>query len=618
MHWPLAAALWAAINAAFLWAGMLVYIAAHSNFRKTLRRRSAGRAFLLAPVLFLPAYAATFVITNLLWYPGLGVNWRALAPLAEIVDLRLWADALRVPYLVALLGALWRAIPQPAGRDARQPAESAPGELPAQSGALALASGFDLFTASRFLTFTVAAGLVNAMIGSFLLLRLPEAHAPSLSSLCVRAALYVAAGALAGVAGSWFYWNNPSSPFREKSPLPFPLFALVCAAAWVWVPCMVLFSEQVSAATAFVAMAGALVLASGLRSATRGVFAPAPQARSLWEYNNTELFAESLYRPPWDVRGYAMAIALYAAGWALATHSNYTAALLLASSAFLFTWERAAPRELPWEARSEYRRSARRLLKVILPTVLLTMWALLDGVAYRNHALAAQAAALRASDGSAKQKDKGHGGAGISGYESIILWPIAEKKQIVAPIPIEDNLLAKGTKQPLVFRFDGDYWYFQPPDKRPGLRALRTHGTPLAVNIRANNSIPLVMEAHQRLGTPIPLARCGEIQIAIENRGQNAGAVALAVLLSDSSASGSPSVYLGQQSVVTSEPGQLPNLSASASSAASANEVLRFFIPAGERKIRRFDEITVMFLSDLGPFEVGPQIAIEQFSLIPR
>jgi hypothetical protein len=46
--------------------------------------------------------------------------------------------------------------------------------------------------------------------------------------------------------------------------------------------------------------------------------------------------------------------------------------------------------------------------------------------------------------------------------------------------------------------------------------------------------------------------------------------------------------------------------------------VLRFFIPAGERKIRRFDEITVMFLSDLGPFEVGPQIAIEQFSLIPR
>jgi hypothetical protein len=476
-----------------------------------------------------------------------------------------------------------------------------------------LASGFDLFTTSRFLAFTVAAGLVNAMIASFLLLRLPADQAPSMSSLCTRAALYVAAGALAGMAGSWFYWNNPSSPFRKESPLPFPLFALVCAAGWVWVPAMVLFSEQVSAATAFVAMAGALALASGLRVATRGLLAPAPQPRSLWEYNNAELFAESLYRPPWDARGYAIAVALYAAGWALATHSNYTAALLLASSVFLFAWERTEPRERPWETRREYAQSARRLVKVILPAVLLTMWALLDGVVHRNHALAARDAALSAGAAGPRHKENIRGGGGISGFESIILWPVQEKKQIAAPIPAEENLLAKGTKQPLVLRFDGDYWYFQPPDKHPGPRALRTRGTPLAVNIRANNSTPLVIEAHQRLGAPIRLARCGEIQVAVENRGHNAGAVTLAVLLSDSSAPGAPSVYLGQQPVVASEPGQLAGLSAS-----SANAVLRFFIPANPGKIRRFDEITVMFLSDLGPLEVGPQIAIEQFSLIPR
>ena len=75
------------------------------------------------------------------------------------------------------------------------------------------------------------------------------------------------------MTGAWVYWKSPSSPFREQAPVPFPLFALVCASGWVWVPSMMLFFEQISPATAVVALIGATMLAIGLREVTYLVFA---------------------------------------------------------------------------------------------------------------------------------------------------------------------------------------------------------------------------------------------------------------------------------------------------------------------------------------------------------
>jgi len=621
-HWLLAAALWVGLSAAFLWCGMLLYIAAHANFRKSLRGRTAIRAFLLAPILFLPAYAATFALTNLLWYPGIGVQWQTFAPLAEIADLHIWADAMRIPYLVAFAAALWGATPRTlTARDA-QPADAGIAAIPDQSGSAVLLSNFDLFPLGRFFAINVAAGLINAMIASFLLCRLPEVHTLNLFSLCIRAVRYVSVGALAGVVGSWFYWSNSSSSLGKQSRLPFPLFALVCAAAWVWVPSMILFSEQVSAVTALVAMVGAMALAAGLRSAARTLFAPVSQPCTVWEYNNIELFAESLYQPPFDARGYAIAVALYAAGWALTTHSNYTAALLLASGAFLFAWERTAPidcssdrasdcsSDRPSDTRAEYRRSVRRLALVAVPAVLFTMWALLDGFAHSDPAI--QTAHLHPSPADSKREIGKPGGFSLSGYESIILWPVPDKKQIVPPLPPGASLIAKGTTQPIVLRFTGAYWYFQPPDSQPGPRALQAHGTPLAENIRASNTLPLYMDAHQNLSAPVRLARCSEIQIEIENRDILSGPVAMALLLGNSSAQPrTPAVYLGRQPLLSSEPGQR------ASNFAPVHETLRFFLPE-HATIRQFDQITVMFFPELGTFRTAPRIAIDQFTLVPR
>ena len=58
----------------------------------------------------------------------------------------------------------------------------------------------------------------------------------------------------------------------------------------------------------------------------------------------------------------------------------------------------------------------------------------------------------------------------------------------------------------------------QPPNKIPGPTAHQAHGTPLGYEIESINSTPLMMEAHQTLGMAIPIARCREIQVEIENR----------------------------------------------------------------------------------------------------
>jgi hypothetical protein len=311
-----------------------------------------------------------------------------------------------------------------------------------------------------------------------------------------------------------------------------------------------------------------------------------------------------------------IAICLYAAGAALLTRSNYTAAALLAFSAFLFAWKRTIPQTQSFESDHEYKQAALRLQRVVIPAVLVTIWALLDGVAHRNRD-AETNAALAASNGTVASEHvhpntRSQSSAyGVGGYESLILWPLPEKKQIIPPLLTPATFLAPGTTQPLTIRFDGAYWYFQPPDKFPGSTAHQAHGTPLGSDIESNNFIPLVMDAHQTLGEAIPIARCREIQVEIENRDSSAGFIAMAVLLTDGTSPEQRTLYLGQQPIVSTEPGHF------SPKPAPVFETLRFSV-AADSKMRRFNEITVMLLPDIEHTLVGPKIAIRQFQLFPR
>ena len=605
---------WLLLNSIFLWTGIFIFILFSGNFSEIIRGKILRRPFFLVSLIFLPIYGAAWVWGCLYWNDLFANTKHATTLLGQIVDLQMLSNVIRMPYFIALAAALWSAASRPIRRPQLLLEDSPPVEYLAQFDSLQCALTQDPHNIKRFFGFTVVAGLVNAMLASILLGRLPELHSPTLSALFVRAILLIVIGVIAGVGGSWLYWKNPSSLFRERSPIPFPLFALVCASGWILVPSMAVFSDQLSPATAIVAAIGAVFLAAGLRNATFSVFAPVVPDSASYESEEAELFSESLYRAPWEAVGYVITFLLYAGGCALAIRLNLTAAALFALCAFLFVWKRTFVPDHDLDRNHEYRRAALRLACVAIPAVLVTVWALLDGVAHRNHAAEMNAArAARnetASEHTHQKKNSQSSAYSLGGYESLILWPVPEKKQIVPPLT-EISLLAPGTTQPLIIPFNGQYWYMQPPHKIPGPTAHQAHGAPLGDEIASINSIPLVMEAHQTLGAAIRIARCREVQVEIENRDNRIGVIVLAVLLTDAASPKNPTLYLGQQSIVSTEPEHFSYKSG------SVFETLRFSIPASA-KMRRFDEITVMMLPGIEHALVGPKIAIKQFQLFPR
>ncbi len=467
---------------------------------------------------------------------------------------------------------------------------------------------------TRFVGLLVSAGLINASILAILVCHLPDAHRPTLFALFFRAILYVSAAGLAGLWGSRFYWNRSSTPFAAEPPLSFKLFALSNAAGWVWVPSVVILSSQDSLASPMLAVLGSVMLALGLRKLIPAVPGPARPHWSAADWPQGELFAATLRTQPRELHGYFVAVCIYLAAYDLQDRWTLWAAGLLALCGFITAWKLSRQTEPMQENKKNVERVAVRLALVAVAAVFITMIALMLGVASRNHAGAADTLAKgdSASSGDAATKKQAKPTAiGASGYESIILWPVPEKKQIIPPIAAQSNLLAPGTTKPLVIRFDAPYWYFQPPDKRPGPRAYQPHGTPLVADIQSRNFIPLVMEAHQNLGTPIPIARCGEIQLTILNRDNRRGILNVAMLLRNSAAPSKSALYLGEQPIATSEPANF------AIKASPVSETLRFAVPA-VTGIQKFDEIIVMFLPDDANFEIGPKLAIQDFELFPR
>jgi len=603
---PLVLVIWVILHATFVWAGLLVYRLAHLALRRTLQAEYLRRAFWIVPLVLPMAYGVTFLLANLYWYsvPGLAQARLGATTWGQISDLGILANFIRLPYFVSLLIALWGTV-HPIRH--HETALFSSDRTAAESEAAATVPGSK--AVRRFLACMVGAGLVNSMIAALFLCRLPDTHSVHLVSLLVSALRFVVIGALAGIAGSWLYWQSPASPLRQGSPVPFSLFAWTCAAGWVWVPAMMLFAEQVSGVAAFVAMIGAFLLAMGMRGATYSVFAPAhPNAQ---RREGADLFAELLYRPPFEPHGYVIALGLFAAGAAIETRSNYTAAALLAMSASIFAWKNTTPRPAPNERRIQLRRAAGRVAWATSGAILLTMLALLDGVAHRNEAEQANAnSAVHAATYVQPGAKTPLSASGAGGFESVVLWPYPEKKEIIPPL-IRDESLAPGTKRPLIIRFNGPYWFLQPPSKRPGPEAHVAKGTPVNVDIESKNAVALVMNAHQTLAQAIRTSRCREIEIDVENRDNTEGIVSLGVLLTDEESSPKRTLYLGEQPIVSTEPGQF------FVKTKPAYETLRFAVPA-DATLRKFNEITVLFLPDIEHTYVAPRIAIQQFELFPR
>jgi hypothetical protein len=485
---------------------------------------------------------------------------------------------------------------------------------PIQPRAFALEAGERSLSIKGFAAYLVLAGLANAAIVALIFCHLPASRVPTLHSLLIRAVIYVACAAAAGAAGAQFYWNRSAFPRRADPPLSFLPFAIANAMAWVWVPAIVFLSRQDSPAFAAFCALGAALLASGLRGVIPVSASPPLSEQQALASESGELFAATLRVHPREGYGAAVALCLYLAGYCFFNRSYLTAGLPLALAAFVFAWGRTFV-PLTESPRSDGTRGARRLATNAIAAVLVTLFALLFGVGHRNSVEAARAALLKL------HRDEGVAGhdrrrtaamqSGISGYESIILWPVPEKKPIVAPVPADVALAAERAARPIVIRFNGPYWYFQPPGRAPSPTAHQARGTPLTVNVAANNFAPLNMEAIQSLDSPIPLSRCGELQVEIENHDNTRGEIQIGVVLIDSSAPGKPSLSLGSQPVPSSE------FERFSVKVAPVDEVLRFPIPVNA-PIHKFDQMMVVYSPGWEHWQLGAKIAVEQFEILPR
>jgi hypothetical protein len=180
--------IWVFLSLTFIWTGMLLFVLVHSRFASAFSRPKLRRAFRLVPLIFLPTYFAIFVVMNLFAYPGFEINRGILTPIGELMDWKVRADALRIPYLVTMLWAMWGATPLMKSISAslfelRPVKSTTEAGIPAANATPSPASYADPYTTKRFLVFVVGAGLLNALIAGFLLCRLPDSHAPERSRI---------------------------------------------------------------------------------------------------------------------------------------------------------------------------------------------------------------------------------------------------------------------------------------------------------------------------------------------------------------------------------------------------------------------------------------------------
>jgi len=303
----------------------------------------------------------------------------------------------------------------------------------------------------------------------------------------------------------------------------------------------------------------------------------------------------------------------------------FTSAFLVGIASAVWTWSfsRGAETDIGQPRSSQ---SSSRPLTMIALAIVITAAGLIP---YLPHSFRMRGFGVPSSDHArqgfpqgGRRGQPGHektsGGSDVADREGdpgIVLWP--EKQtltKLVAPTPaFGTSLLTNhhGAK-PLEIPFEGVYWFFKAPDLHPPRRSLQAHGSPELLNIRSTDRRPLLMEAHEHLGSMLDLDCCSRIQIAIRNADHYPETVSLELILINASVPGKPSQSLGRMMVKSTRPWKIYDEPAKPTS-----ETLNFVIPA-HSSIRGFDEVKVVFRLDAARADAGPKIAIDRFVLVPR
>jgi hypothetical protein len=445
----------------------------------------------------------------------------------------------------------------------------------------------------------VVTGCLSAAMITSLSSRLPESHTLSWTTIVFRSIKYIALAVAGGAIGTSIPWLF----LKAKPSFSLASLSKIVAVGWIFFPCILLFYRSQSPW-----MFPALALATiAVTFRLRRLFpaSATPNEGKLPYLHNADL--PSLYGLPIagfrPVRAFFLALCAQAALILAIADRRLPAGFFLSVCLSLLVWRWSA------FAGSAIKQFAGRRQSLLLSTfaICFTMLALLPWIAEKSYNSNKVPRRPTPITHEARETD-----VPGSDYVGIILWPPPIKKtEIVPPRPHATSFAIGKAAKPVVIPFDGQYWYFKAPSKRPGPRAHIAHGRATYVNVHSTDSVPLLMEAYQNLGTAIDLGCCSEIDVAITNADVRPGTIALGIRLADSGSIGEPSQNLAERAIASSKAAQIPL------NRPPVEEVLRFPIPR-PTTIQRFNEITIVFLSARERARGGAKVSIQSFTLIPR
>lgn len=290
---------------------------------------------------------------------------------------------------------------------------------------------------------------------------------------------------------------------------------------------------------------------------------------------------------PGRLRTFAAALIVQAALLAVLARSPAAAAVLAAAGCFLIAW---------WS--SAYAPESRRFPPAFaaFPRLALTV-----GVA----ALLTMSGLFRyisragATTETGQQQSKPGGGAPDLYSGIVLLPPVPRHAKLVPPVPqLRRNPFAAPSRNTFTVPFSGEYWIFHWPQRRPPQNAMVAHGAPTEFKFTAQGTA-LIMQARQRFDPAIPVSCCSAVALTVRNTDPMPETVELEIVLVNNML---PDARARSQSL-----GRLP----------ATAVPLRFTIPPGA-SMGAFDELIVIFHLDPGRIGRSANIAVENFSFLPR
>jgi len=197
-------------------------------------------------------------------------------------------------------------------------------------------------------------------------------------------------------------------------------------------------------------------------------------------------------------------------------------------------------------------------------------------------------------------------GGDLSGV--ILTLPIKPREKVLPSPPIQRGGQVTMAMRPVRIEFDGVYWYFQAPDPRPRRDAKVVQGDPMRAKIRSTNTIPIQMEAHQRLPEDTSMDLYREIVVTVEDADSVPGLIRVSLLLAGEKTT--QPLLLGARVLEASRTQR------GFQSRPAVEEELHFVVTPAARD-RSWSELVVRIEPESARAQAGAHVMVKNFLLKP-